>query len=878
MTSARKPLWWLVALLLVAFATRLFNLGDQSLWFDEGWSAFAAVQPDLTAAANADSTNPPLYYMLINLHTRLSGDSEFSLRLLSLWASLLIIPLSYQLARRYAGVRAGLGAALAAALLPLLWWSAREARMYSWVALLALIAALSFQILTVKPVRYAWVGLWLAELALLYSHNTGPIAALWLNLAALIVWAASRSLLKPDARIWIAGQMGVLLLWLPYLFGRFLLLPEANSGLQNTTPLTLQTLLNLWRAFWETPWERIIFDAGAVWPSLLLLAALAKLLPYRWKGVRWSLLHAGVWIVGIFAGLLILGNEFHGRYLVVAAPFMAILVGMAIARLPVARLRWAAGVVLLVIFGANFIYNLDPPYRHDDARTLVQYYADMLGADDSVIAWSYADRYELAYYWERLRPEAGRITLPEGADLNDVLPLLPESGDVALNVWYTQRADFRGMMDCLLASGTNQQPEVMDVYGMTSRLYRSPSLRSPQFETANIEVMQGQAPFARVEQIGELTAQPADQALCLPINLTLLQPTSADLKTVVIAHNAFGQEIARADAPFATADQRATSAAQGGEVLSAFALLRLPSGTPAGEYAVTLRIYDEADEPSGYPLRQDGSLVPGRDSALGLWHVAESEMQDGAVDLPIIVEHQVGDRVLAAHDAQPVLLHNGDILRLTLLWRGTGELPLLILQAVDGSWHVEIPSRYEADGFVRDWREAVIPADAESGEAALVLPDGTELARYTIESVPAEYVLPEMDIQLDASFSGVGNLVGANLPANWSLAALPEVELIWRGGDHPATAAYTVFVQLLDAEGRVIAQNDSQPVSGARPTTGWRQDEIIRDAHTLQFNELAAAGTGRLIAGLYDPSTGERVELPDGSDFMTVAPEIEIHP
>ena len=878
MISARKPLWWLVALLLVAFATRLFDLGGQSLWFDEGWSAFAAVQPDLAAAADADPTNPPLYYMLINLHTRLSGDSEFSLRLLSLWASLLIIPLSDQLARRYAWARAGLGAALAAALLPLLWWSAREARMYSWLALLALIAALSFQILTVKPARYAWAGLWLAELALLYSHNTGPIAALWLNLAALIVWATSRSLSKPDARIWIAGQIGVLVLWLPYLFGRFLLLPEANAGLQNTTALTPQTLLNLWRAFWETPWERIIFGDGAAWLYLLLLAALAILLPYRWKGARWSLLHVGVWIAGIFAGLMILGNEFHGRYLVVAAPFIAILVGMAIARLPMARLRWTAGVVLLVIFGANFIYNLDPPYRHDDARTLVQYYADTLDADDSMIAWSYADRYELAYYFERLRPEAGRITLPEGAGLNDVLPLLPESGDVALNVWYTQRADFRGMMDCLLASGTNQPPEVVGVYGMTSRLYRSPSLRNPQFEAANIEVMQGQVPLARVGQIGELTPQPADQALCLPINLTLLQPTSADLKAAVIVHNTFGQEIARADAPFATADQRTTSTAQDGEVLSAFALLRLPHGTPADEYQVTLRIYDEAAEPSGYPLRQDGSLVPGRDAALGLWRVTGNEAQDGAVDLPVIVEHEVGDRVLVAHDAQSDSLHNGDILRLTLLWRGTGELPLLILQAIDGSWQVEIPPMHEADGFIRDWREGVIPADAESGEAVLVLPDGTELARYTIESVPAEYVLPEMDIHIDASFAGVGNLVGANLPANWSLAAPPEVELIWRGGNHPVTDAYTVFVQLLDADGRVIAQNDSQPASGTRPTTGWRQGEIIRDAHTLQFNELAAAGTGRLIAGLYDPSTGERVELPDGSDFMTVASGIEIHP
>ncbi len=879
MTSVKRLLPWLVALLLLAFATRLFDLGAQSLWFDEGWSAYAALQPDLIAAANADATNPPLYYMLINLHTRIAGDSEFSLRLLSLWLSLLTIPLAYQLARRLVSARAGVWAAAAAVLLPLLWWSAREARMYSWLALLAIIAALSFHTLIVKPSRRAWVGLWLAELALLYSHNTGPIVVLWLNLAVLIVWLAARSFSKPDVRVWLFGQIGVGLLWLPYLLGRFLLLPEANAGLQNTTLLTPQALSNLWRAFWETPWERILFGAEVSWPFLLLLLLLAILLPYRWKGARWLLLHAAVWIAGIWIGLAILGNEFHGRYLVVAAPFIAVLAGMAIARLPVTPLRWTAGVVLLAVFGANFVYNLDPPFRHDDARTLVQHYADTLAAGDSVIAWSYADRYELAYYWDRLHPAARRITLPEGADLEAVLPLLPSSGDVALNVWYTQRADYRGMLDCLLSSGTSQPPEVLDVYGMSSRLYRSPSLQAPQFVPADIQVMQGQESLAQIDQLGELPSQSADQALCLPVMLSLLQPVNADLKAAVIVHNALGWEIARADAPFATADQRTTSAAQMGEPLAAFALLRLPAGTPAGEYQVTLRVYDELMQPSGFPLRQNGLPVLGRDTVLGTWTVASGDWGDSAVDLPVALAQPVGDLTLIAHDVVPATLRNGDALRLTLLWQGTGTLPPLLLQAVDESWQIELlPETTEGINLTRDWREGIIPAGAQSGEAVLRLPDGAELARFTIESVPAEYAIPASDVALEAVFNGVGSLIGANLPERWSLENPPQVELIWQAGDSAASTAYTVFVQLLDAEGRVIAQSDSQPSSGARPTTGWRQDEIIRDLHTLQYNEFAAPGSAILIAGFYDPLTGERVQLADGSDFAAIPGDVSIQP
>ena len=53
----------------------------------------------------------------------------------------------------------------------------------------------------------AWVALWLGELALLYAHNTGPVAALWLNAVTLLM-----SGLPPQAataRVWLAGQIGV---------------------------------------------------------------------------------------------------------------------------------------------------------------------------------------------------------------------------------------------------------------------------------------------------------------------------------------------------------------------------------------------------------------------------------------------------------------------------------------------------------------------------------------------------------------------------------------------------------------------------------------------------------------------------------------------
>ena len=73
------------------------------------------------------------------------------------------------------------------------------------------------------------------------------------------------------------------------------------------------------------------------------------------------------------------------------------------------------------------------------------------------------------------------------------------------------------------------------------------------------------------------------------------------------------------------------------------------------------------------------------------------------------------------------------------------------------------------------------------------------------------------------------------------------------------TSRYKVFAQLLAADNTLVAQSDSFPAAGQRPTTGWLPQEIIADAHTLAFANPPAPGTYRLIAGLYNPLTGQRL-------------------
>jgi hypothetical protein len=82
----------------------------------------------------------------------------------------------------------------------------------------------------------------------------------------------------------------------------------------------------------------------------------------------------------------------------------------------------------------------------------------------------------------------------------------------------------------------------------------------------------------------------------------------------------------------------------------------------------------------------------------------------------------------------------------------------------------------------------------------------------------------------------------------------------------PLETDYTVFIQAWDiASNQYVAGFDGPPVRGDYPTSLWAPGEIIVDTHSLDLAALPP-GPYRLLAGLYDPVTGERLPAfgPDG--------------
>ncbi len=85
-----------------------------------------------------------------------------------------------------------------------------------------------------------------------------------------------------------------------------------------------------------------------------------------------------------------------------------------------------------------------------------------------------------------------------------------------------------------------------------------------------------------------------------------------------------------------------------------------------------------------------------------------------------------------------------------------------------------------------------------------------------------------------------------------------QLQLNWQAERQP-DADYTVFVQLLDERDQVVAQRDAPP--GDRPTSEWQPGEEIIDKHGVLVPHGTAPGDYRLILGMYNPATGERLPV-----------------
>ena len=94
-----------------------------------------------------------------------------------------------------------------------------------------------------------------------------------------------------------------------------------------------------------------------------------------------------------------------------------------------------------------------------------------------------------------------------------------------------------------------------------------------------------------------------------------------------------------------------------------------------------------------------------------------------------------------------------------------------------------------------------------------------------------------------------------------------KVALSWQN-DRPLPERYKVFLHLVDSQGQIVAQRDSEPGGGLALTTTWLPGETIVDHHGLLIPLGTPSGEYRLLLGLYelaDPAARLTVETSGGT-------------
>ena len=79
----------------------------------------------------------------------------------------------------------------------------------------------------------------------------------------------------------------------------------------------------------------------------------------------------------------------------------------------------------------------------------------------------------------------------------------------------------------------------------------------------------------------------------------------------------------------------------------------------------------------------------------------------------------------------------------------------------------------------------------------------------------------------------------------------------------PMAESYTVFTHLLDTDGQIQAQMDSEPQGGSLPTDRWTVGQVVQDNYALTVSSEALPGPHVLEVGMYLLETLERLPVRD---------------
>ncbi|HLH28075.1 MAG TPA: hypothetical protein VKW77_04120, partial [Acidimicrobiales bacterium] len=313
--------------------------------------------------------------------------------------------------------------------------------------------------------------------------------------------------------------------------------------------------------------------------------------------------------------------------------------------------------------------------------------------------------------------------------------------------------------------------------------------------------------------------------------------------------------------------------ALGSDVIDRYGLA-LPSFLPPGTYHLDAVVFDRAS--GAYcAFQHDGEPLPSPFVALTTIQVRDAP-PDRAIDDPSPMhpaDVSLGGLTLTGYDLPSGPERPGDSVSLRLFWRvdspitGDDRISARLADAAgatvgEAAGSLGPPgfptSRWQPGRTVATYLDLPISPRATTGSdrLSLALTDGSRSAtvadfpEIAVVSRPRSFQVPTIPYPGRASFGGMIDFLGYALPFSTSQAIKSgqplSLTLYWRDR-RPVADSYKVFTHLVGPDGKIYGQNDSVPLSGRAPTTGWQPGEVLVDRYTLTVQPGAPPGQYKLV-------------------------------
>ncbi|MCS7259499.1 MAG: glycosyltransferase family 39 protein [Anaerolineae bacterium] len=902
---------------LLAFALRVYRLDAQSYWIDEGWTLhYAALTPaELWHTLQTTRVVPPLYHFLTLYWSALLGYGEYAMRFLSVLCGTLSVPLAMRLGGAFGDARLGFLTALLIAVSPYQIWHSQDARNYTMLTAAALMSMWSFVTLWQGQRGWQWQLLYIlgTEWALL-THYHALILIGVQALFLLVTWFLHPKGTFGHRQLYLRWSALVLItfglfgLWLYFGLGAlkdyYNWIPQPKlweTYVRSALAYSVGELVPMPLSVWLSSVFVGLFLGGCVYAArrswqnwhgrhMLALIAIYTLTP-----------NLAAWLYGAVRTPVYLERYLipvQGSYLLAVAMGVLAISEGAHTLLERARLRGhrhlATGLgalslsSLLGISGwVLYHHYFDPTYAKPDWRTIAHTIEDYTLPGDAILITGAGSEMVFDYYYKGDLPVYAEFNHPS-LSADDALQRLVEIVAQHRRIWYMP---YGLPVDHVLEEWlmSHAYPAWQSWLGRQRMALYVTKTAFGMVERP-VDIAFEESPDKRLELLRVATpARPVAAGDVAPFVLTW-QTTAQlayDYQVSMRLINARGERYAQADWPPLAAEGRTSTWRPGQAVVDRRALW-LPADTPPGRYQVQLVVYEPG---SGRQLGLAQS-VTALDVAPAHIIVPVRSLQ-----LPNSVRQKMGELILVGY-ALPGQLQPGEDIWMHLYWQLAPDTQVTRLTEAIVRLTLESDEASEQ-------KEMILPLADLVGDPIGWRPGQVRRALYRLPTNPRLSV-PQVTLHLDLLWHGerLGDRV--SLPpialqqrprrfdpprivetAQVALGEPPILELVGyevakretRPGDtlevtlhwHALAEVdedYTVFVQLLDPDWRVVAQQDRQPLAGLAPTSTWLHGEFLSDPYHLYLPADLPPGQYRLITGMYQASDGQRLPVSTGGDFI----------